>query len=84
MSDRLHKDDSIDRALHPSAPFRQIAEKASYEEVIWAIELSDDDRRLNFAELVSRGPMSALDRESLARLSALVVVMQDRRSMGLA
>jgi hypothetical protein len=84
MGDQLHDDDDYRNATaHPSDPFRWIREYATYETVVWAIELSEVGRRRHLLELVSRGPISALDRHSLARFAALVIVMQDRRAMGL-
>jgi hypothetical protein len=85
MRDELHDEgDYLSRVSHPSTPFlRWIAEYATHEDVIWAIELSDVGRRRHLLELAARGPISDLDRTSLARFAALVVVIQDRRSMGL-
>jgi hypothetical protein len=85
MRDELHDEgDYLSRVSHPSTPFfKWVAEFATHEDVVWAIELSDVGRRGQLLELASRGPISDLDRASLARFAALVVVIQDRRSMGL-
>lgn len=76
-------DDFLDRTAHPSGPFRWIRNYAAYEDVVWAIELSDAERRRHVLDLASRGPISDLDRALLARFAALVIVMHDRRSLGL-
>jgi hypothetical protein len=85
MGDQLHDHGEYpNRAVHPSQPFKWIVEYATYESVVWAIELSDVGRRRHLLELASRGALSDLDRDSLAQYAALVVVTQDRRAMGLA
>jgi hypothetical protein len=71
------------KAIHPSKPFGWVAEFASYEAVMWAVELSDIERRRHLLEFASRGPISGLDTDSLARLAALVAIARDRRALGL-
>jgi hypothetical protein len=84
MGDRRQSEsDHAGSAGHPSGPFRWVAEYATYEEVVWAIELSDAERRRHLLELAARGPISALDRDSLARFAALVTVVRDQRALGL-
>jgi hypothetical protein len=84
MSDRRDSEgEHPNSAVHPSGPFRWVAEYASYEAVVWAIELSDAGRRRHLLELAARGPISALDRDSLARFAALVTVVRDQRAFGL-
>jgi hypothetical protein len=78
-----NEDDHVSKAVHPSGPFRRVAEYASYEAVVWAIELSDAGRRRHLLELAARGPISALDRDSLVRFAALVTVVGDQRALGL-
>lgn len=85
MSDRSQDSgDHLDRAAHPSAPIRWIAQYATYETVVWALELSEVGRRRHLLELTSRGPISGLDRDSLARFAALAIIIQDRRDLGLS
>jgi hypothetical protein len=84
MSNELFgEDDFLSRAAHPSDPFRWIRRYAAHDAVVWAIELTDLGRRRHLLDLASRGPISDLDHASLARFAALVIVMQDRRSLGL-
>ena len=84
MSEGQHyAGDHVSSSAHPSGPFRWVAEYASYEAVVWAIELSDVARRRHLLELAARGPISALDRDSVARFAALVTVARDQRALGL-
>jgi hypothetical protein len=77
------QDDPVGMVTHPSSPYAWVARHATWEMVIWAIELSEIDRHRRFAELARRGPISHLDPRSLQRFASLAVVIQDRRRMGL-
>jgi hypothetical protein len=84
MSDRLHNEgDYPDAAIHANRSFKLVWEFASCEAVVWAIELSDVERRRRLLELVSRGPISGLDTESFACLAAMVTIARDRRALSL-
>jgi hypothetical protein len=63
--------------------FRWLERHATPEAIAGAVELSDVERSRQLIELASRGAISNLEPASLARFSALVTIVQDRRALGL-
>jgi hypothetical protein len=84
MAEQCEPGDYLRRSAHPSAPFRWVTEHATSEAVMWAIELTEAERRRQFLELACLGPIAQLDGDVLARFAALLVVAQDRRLLGLS
>jgi hypothetical protein len=84
MSERFFdQDDPFGMASHPSSPFNWIEEQAAPAAVIWAIELSESERRKRVLELADRGQISKLDPQTRQRFAALVLIIRDRRLLGL-